>query len=119
MGLPHGSGGSGRRPLTLADRIAAGTCHWGTYHCCGATVTTWHGFAEQLFALCQGRIPLKVEQVLAIASADYPTPAKRPAYSVLDCGKLAGRLQITMPPLVESLAAVVDELAVQQEDGGL
>ena len=105
--------------LTLADRIAAGTCHWGTYHCCGATVTTWHGFAEQLFALCQGRIPLKVEQVLAIASADYPTPAKRPAYSVLDCGKLAGRLQITMPPLVESLAAVVDELAVQQEDGGL
>ncbi|MCA0269725.1 MAG: dTDP-4-dehydrorhamnose reductase [Bacteroidetes bacterium] len=60
----------------------------GVYHLTNAGETTWHGFAEAIFAerarLLPHAAPVTVEP---IATADYPTPARRPAYSVLDNAK--------------------------------
>lgn len=60
----------------------------GVYHLTNAGETTWHGFAEAIFAerarLLPDAPPVTVEP---IATADYPTPARRPAYSVLDGAK--------------------------------
>ena len=56
----------------------------GTYHFTAEGVTTWHGFASrvvEIAASITGRNP----RVIPIATADYPTPAKRPANSRLDC----------------------------------
>ncbi|HEY1622942.1 MAG TPA: sugar nucleotide-binding protein, partial [Streptosporangiaceae bacterium] len=65
----------------------------GTYHATSSGQTTWFGFAEQVFTLFQGQGRNQDEdperQRLTprpITTADYPTPAKRPAYSVLGHG---------------------------------
>jgi dTDP-4-dehydrorhamnose reductase len=66
-------------PLLLRDHSLA-----GTYHFAANGVTTWHGFASRVVAVAApltGRNP----RVTAIATADYPTAAKRPANSHLDC----------------------------------
>lgn len=53
---------------------------------------SWHGFAEQIFAVAKEmKVSLKVERVEAIATTEYPTPAKRPLNSRLDC-RLADQL---------------------------
>lgn len=62
----------------------------GLYHCVCAGETSWHGFAR---AIIPPEIP-----VTPIATTDYPTPAKRPPYSVLSCAKLEKTFGITLPP---------------------
>lgn len=59
---------------------------FGTYHYAGDGVTTWHGFASRVLAKLSVLTGRNVH-VRAITTADYPTRAKRPANSVLDCGK--------------------------------
>ena len=69
-------------PEQLAERA-------GIYHYCGSPYASWFEFAETIFAeaAVQG-VLAKIPAVKLIATADYPTPAKRPADSRLDCGKI-------------------------------
>jgi dTDP-4-dehydrorhamnose reductase len=83
---------------------------WGTYHYCGRGVTTWHGFAEAVFDLAREYTSLKVTRLEAITTADYPTPAKRPANSVLDWGLLAEGFSIRPRAWWESLAEMIHTL---------
>ena len=76
--------------VAIADAVhQPGFANWGIYHYSGSPYTSWHGFAERIFqaAAAQGILPA-VPQLKAIATADYPTPARRPANSRLDCGKI-------------------------------
>ena len=78
--------------VALLHGAAEGTFHvvpWGT--------TTWHGFASEIAKRLGSKKP-----VGAIASSEYPTPARRPRNSVLDCMKLAERLGV-LPPEWQSL----------------
>ena len=61
----------------------------GIYHYCGSPYASWFEFAETIFAeaAAQG-VLAKIPAVKPIATADYPTPAKRPTDSRLDCGKI-------------------------------
>lgn len=62
---------------------------FGIYHYSGIPFVTWHQFAEQIFEhAVQQQIVEKAPIVNAITTAQYPTPVKRPAYSVLDCRKI-------------------------------
>jgi len=106
----------------LAEVILAiaGRCDrnpWGTYHYSGKGVTTWHGFAEAIFAEAQKYTSLLVERVEPIPSAQYPTPAKRPANSVLDCSLFTSTFGIEPRPWRESLAEVIHGLFSQGQDG--
>jgi dTDP-4-dehydrorhamnose reductase len=74
--------------LGIAPRLIAGEDLWGTYHFAGSGVTTWHGFASRIVA-AQAPLTGRTPRVTPITSADYPTPARRPANSALDCGKFA------------------------------
>jgi dTDP-4-dehydrorhamnose reductase len=57
---------------------------YGLYHFCGQESTSWHGFARAILTLAQADGLLKeLPKIQAIATEQYPTPAKRPAYSVL------------------------------------
>jgi dTDP-4-dehydrorhamnose reductase len=79
--------------LSMAPRLIAREQVWGTYHFAGAGVTTWHDFATEIVeaqAAFTGRRPT----VVPITTAHYPTPAKRPANSALDCSRIAGTLGI-------------------------
>jgi dTDP-4-dehydrorhamnose reductase len=89
--------------------IVAGEAAWGTYHVAGQGATTWHGFAEGIVRASEkyGRPPVPVR---AIETANFPTPAKRPANSVLDCGKLEATFGIALPHWTESLDRCLAEL---------
>lgn len=83
----------------------------GTFHCTHAGQTSWHGFAEAIFAQAlQGGLIERAPIVHAIPSSDYPTPARRPAYSVLDTGKLANAHGLRLPDWQIGLAQVIEEL---------
>jgi dTDP-4-dehydrorhamnose reductase len=95
--------------LTLAGRISEGAdIPWGTYHFCGMPETTWHGFAETIVSeavrigLLDQAIP-----VLPIATSDYPTPARRPQNSVLDCRKIAAAFDMKPPSWREGLTTML------------
>jgi dTDP-4-dehydrorhamnose reductase len=83
----------------------------GIYHAAGAGETTWHGFAAEAIARLRKREPgAKLAEVDAITTAEYPTPAKRPANSRLNCEKLAQRFGWRMMNWKDSLDEVMKEL---------
>lgn len=78
---------------------------WGTFHCVNSQPTTWNAFARQIFELAAPKLGRK-PTVEAITTAEYPTPAKRPANSVLDCGKIKRIHGIALrpwPPALEEM----------------
>jgi dTDP-4-dehydrorhamnose reductase len=102
----------------LADAIArllprlaapAGDEAFGVFHLTGAPHTTWHGFAQAVFegAAARGQ---KVPLLSAITTADYPTPARRPADGRLDCGKIARIHGIQAADWRQSLSRCLDAL---------
>ena len=90
--------------------LEGGQVHWGTYHYCGKGVTSWHGFAEEIFRLASGYESLKVKRVEPISTSEYPTSAKRPTSSILDCSVLANTFNIHPQPWAESLARMLEVL---------
>ncbi|MEN5374780.1 dTDP-4-dehydrorhamnose reductase [Stenotrophomonas hibiscicola] len=84
----------------------------GTWHLTASGQTSWHGFAEAIFAeaLVTG-VLAKVPAVEAIPSSEYPTPAKRPAWSVLDNRKLQQDFSIVLPSWQDGLKRVMAEIA--------
>ena len=95
--------------LAIAAQIGSGR-PWGVYHATATGETTWHGFASAIIAAAK---PIGVPQVpvVPIATADYPTPACRPANSCLDCSKLERAFGLRLPPWQQGLAECVAELA--------
>ena len=90
-----------------------GTLQWGVYHFSGTPACTWHGFAEEIFLQAQAlQLLERHPHVRAITAVDYPTPAKRPAWSVLDCTKLQGAHGIALPDWREDLEVVLVELLI-------
>ena len=70
--------------VMIAPRLAANENVWGTYHYAGGGATTWHGFASRIVA-AQAPLTGRTPRVTPIPTRDFPTPARRPANSVLDC----------------------------------
>ncbi len=81
----------------------------GIYHATNSGETTWHGFATAIFEAARP-LGLTSPTVTAINTADWPTPAKRPADSRLDCTKLAQTFGVRLPAWQASLPAIVEEL---------
>jgi dTDP-4-dehydrorhamnose reductase len=103
----------------LADAIArmlprlaaapAGDPAFGLFHLTGQPWTTWHGFAEAIFAGAAAR-GAKTPHLAAIGTADYPTPARRPADGRLDCSRIGLIHGITPADWRRSLAKCLDTL---------
>lgn len=83
---------------------------WGTYHYCGSGKTTWHGFAEAIFEEARKYEDFKVKKIHAITTEEYPTPAKRPASSVLDCSKFSETFGVSIPEWRNSLNSMIRRL---------
>lgn len=95
--------------------LRQGTDASGTWHLTAAGETSWHGFAQAIFdgAVARGLIA-RAPTVEAITTADYPTPAKRPAYSRLDTDSLQRDFGIQLPQWRDALGEVLDTLAAAQ-----
>jgi dTDP-4-dehydrorhamnose reductase len=93
----------------LLDRLPA---HSATLHLTSTGQTSWHGFAEAIVEGAQARgLIARRPRVDAITTAEYPTPAARPAYSVLDTGRIARDFGVHPPAWQDGLGSVLDEMA--------
>ena len=90
--------------LALASALRDGA-KGGTHHFSGAPEISWAGFARETFS--QAGMAVTVED---IPSSAYPTPARRPLNSRLDCAALAAEFGITQPDWRAALARVIAEL---------
>ena len=81
----------------------------GLYHLTAAGATSWHGFAVAVvdWMRATGQ-PVRCKRILDIPTSDYPTPAKRPANSLLDCGKLKETFGMTLPDWREQLTLCLE-----------
>jgi dTDP-4-dehydrorhamnose reductase len=82
---------------------------YGIYHAAGSGETSWHGLATHIVA-ASGKA--NNVQVLPIATAAYPTPAKRPVNSRLDCSKLQTTFGLVLPPWQEGATDCVSRLTL-------
>lgn len=83
----------------------------GTWHLTTTGETSWHGFAEAIFAeaVARGVLP-RAPRVDPITTAEYPTPARRPAYSHLDVSRLQADFGLSLPTWQAGLAQVMARL---------
>lgn len=87
----------------------------GTYHFTDSGAASWYDFAIAIFQEAKALgMPLKIQQVNPISTAEYPTPAQRPAYSILNCQKVSRTIGHTPPHWRESLQAMLQEFVQTQ-----
>ena len=96
--------------ISIGDKLASAddrSRFYGIYHASGAGETTWCRFAREIMAqsAAKGGPACRVR---AIASSEYPTRAKRPAYSCLDCSKIKRVFGMSPPGWQASLEAGLD-----------
>lgn len=111
IGSPTSATDLARAVLEIANAVYKGNGNaWGVFHFCNRGITSWSGFAEKIFEFASDRGVCENTRVKPISTDGYPTPAKRPAFSVLDCGRIAERFGIHPPPWEESLKIVVSQI---------
>jgi dTDP-4-dehydrorhamnose reductase len=108
-GCPTNAGDLADAILAVADRMSAGwdAGYAGVFHAAGTGSTSWYGFAQAIFAEA-ARHGRPEPTVNGITTAEYPTPAKRPANSRLDCSKLGQVFGVHLPDWQPSLARTVN-----------
>ena len=111
FGSPTSAAELAKAVLTIAKKVGTGEkFDWGTYHYCGKGITTWHGLTEKIIELAAPYAALQTRQVEAITTAEWPTPAKRPPYSVLDCTRLKSQFGIEPEPWQQSLKHTIERI---------
>ncbi|MBI1365875.1 MAG: dTDP-4-dehydrorhamnose reductase [Alphaproteobacteria bacterium] len=104
-GKPTPAGAAAGAALAAAEALAAGPEKAGLYHFAGDEETTWADFAETIFR--EAGLNVAVER---IATAEYPTPARRPLYSTLDTSKFEKSFAVAPPSWRAALTGVIGEL---------
>lgn len=100
--------------LRIAPRLGADNNVWGTYHFAGSGATSWHGFASRIVA-AQAPLTGRAPRVVPIATKDFPTAARRPANSELDCAKFARVFGFRGRPWTEETDRIVRALVQAKE----
>ncbi len=110
VGCPTAAADVAAAILAIAMRVR--TEGWeqrfgGVFHAAGSGSTTWYGLASAVFEEA-ARHGSRIPRVDPITTAEYPTKAKRPANSRLDCSKLAAVFDVRLPPWRPSLTRTID-----------
>ncbi|GAD02742.1 dTDP-4-dehydrorhamnose reductase [Agarivorans albus] len=110
-GCPTYAGDLAAAILHCCAQIKGGKTAWGSYHHCGDLPTSWHGFTRAILAegLAQGKLA-NAAKLNAIKTEDYPLPAPRPAYSVMDCGSMFDAWGVGASDWRRALSRVVAKL---------
>ena len=98
-----------RAILTIAEKKHRGAPGEGVYHYQGEPAASWADFSKAIFTAAN--LAVDVEPIL---TADYPTPAKRPLHTVLDCARIERDFGIAQPDWRIGLRQVIEKL--QQRD---
>ncbi len=98
FGCPTFAGDLADAILLIANHIRKRhNIPWGTYHYCGRGITSWYRFAKVIFEIAGQYQPLEVKNVLPVSASEYPSKAKRPANSALDCSKIVKAFGVRHP----------------------
>ncbi|MFO8089239.1 MAG: dTDP-4-dehydrorhamnose reductase [Desulfatiglandaceae bacterium] len=112
FGCPTSAGELSSCILAIAGHIlAARPTRWGTYHCCAKGRTSWYGFAQEIFDVAQRHLNLKLERVIPVTTEEFPTKARRPSNSVLDCSAVGHYFGFFPSPWREPLPGLIALLA--------
>jgi dTDP-4-dehydrorhamnose reductase len=112
FGCPTAADDLAETVLAIAARIRAGGWddrYGGVFHAAGTGSATWYGLAGAVFEEA-ARHGAKVPQVAPIATADWPTRARRPANSRLNCSRLSNVFGLRLPPWRTSLSRAIDTI---------
>jgi dTDP-4-dehydrorhamnose reductase len=101
--------------LDIAGQLRTSDRRRGVYHLAAAGETTWFGFATAIFREW-AKHGQGVPKLVPIPTAEYPTPARRPANSCLDCAKIARDFGVRLPHWENPLSSCIDELAMVAEE---
>jgi dTDP-4-dehydrorhamnose reductase len=99
----------------LAHDAALARTASGTYHLVAGGETTWHGYARFVVGQAQRlgvQVKVAAEAIQAIATSEYPVPAKRPANSRLDTQKLRRTFGLALPDWQVHVARLVSEIVI-------
>lgn len=88
---------------------------WGTYHYTGAGKATWYDLAHCIFETLEARGHRR-PRLIPISTSQYPTPAARPAYSVMDCTKISSTFAVKPQPWPDACRAVVQECLAELQE---
>lgn len=91
--------------MKMIEALHAGKSIDGVYHYANTGETTWFDFAAKIKAIAGLTCALN-----PIETKDFPTPAKRPAYSVLDTSKIEEALSLSIPHWEDALASCMKEI---------
>lgn len=106
-GCPTSAADIARVITAMLKQIHNGAENWGTYHYCGAEVTSRYGFTEAVLAAAGQYEKLTAETLEPISSSELCSDAERPASSVLVCNKLLNAFGIRQIPWRNELIAMV------------
>jgi dTDP-4-dehydrorhamnose reductase len=113
IGAPTYAGDLADALLQVAKMVCQSASNWGTYHYCNQGALTWCAFARKILTYARPYESFAVQDVISILTANYPTPAPRPYYSVLDCNTFDQTFQIPRRPwevaLKEMLAILYEK----------
>lgn len=115
-GSPTSAADIAQALVTITTQIAGapeGDACFGVFHFCGGGETTWCGFADEIFAQARNW-PYAAPEVRPIKTEDFPTPAKRPANSVLNTERVKAVFGIEIQPWKQSLSYVMNEIKKEQ-----
>ncbi|RFZ95389.1 dTDP-4-dehydrorhamnose reductase [Mucilaginibacter conchicola] len=90
---------------TITVIISSGITKFGLYHYANEGDTTWFGFASAIHEIAGTGV-----KVLPIPTTEYPTPAKRPVYSVMDKSKIKQTFNFEIPQWQDSLKVCISKL---------
>lgn len=88
--------------------------HKGTYHFCSNEAVSWYDFAKAIIQHAALHEKLAVSEAQKITTAEYPTAAKRPRHSVLNCDKITSTYQIIQPSWRDAITKVINKLILEK-----
>lgn len=112
IGSPTYAGDLARGIIAVCEKVSHPSFNaWGTYHFSSPEQVSWYDFAVSIerCAVQQGYV-LALQNLLPITTEQYPTPAKRPAFSLLDCQSFSNTFEFEMASYVTSLSAILTKL---------
>jgi dTDP-4-dehydrorhamnose reductase len=109
-GCPTSADDVARVVVAILRQLTCGIDVWGTYHYCGAEITSCYGFSEAILAAARQYETLAVQELRAVASTDCAAAAHCTVSSVLKCRKLLTTFGIRQRPWRSELERVIREL---------
>ncbi len=97
----------------ILPRLAQDPALGGTYHCVAAGETTWHGYASHVIEWARRRghpVRVAADRIVAVPTAAFPTPARRPANSRLSTAKLQARFGLHPPHWTQGVERMLTEV---------